>query len=73
MWLDAVQVWEVKCADLSLSPIYKAAMGLVSLAGWQLTAWASSSLPASRWAGLTTQALHVALAGSRSLIQAEDI
>lgn len=30
VWLDAVQVWEVKCADLSLSPVYKAAMGLVS-------------------------------------------
>uniref|UniRef100_A0A6Q2X3T3 DNA ligase n=1 Tax=Esox lucius TaxID=8010 RepID=A0A6Q2X3T3_ESOLU len=29
VWLDAVQVWEVKCADLSLSPIYKAGMGLV--------------------------------------------
>lgn len=29
VWLDAVQVWEVKCADLSLSPIYKAAVGLV--------------------------------------------
>ncbi|KAK2822768.1 hypothetical protein Q5P01_022833 [Channa striata] len=29
VWLDAVQVWEVKCADLSLSPIYKAAMGMV--------------------------------------------
>ncbi|XP_036375076.1 DNA ligase 1 [Megalops cyprinoides] len=29
VWLEAVQVWEVKCADLSLSPIYKAAMGLV--------------------------------------------
>uniref|UniRef100_A0A8K9UMI7 DNA ligase n=1 Tax=Oncorhynchus mykiss TaxID=8022 RepID=A0A8K9UMI7_ONCMY len=28
LWLDAVQVWEVKCADLSLSPIYKAGMGL---------------------------------------------
>ncbi|XP_062285030.1 DNA ligase 1 [Scomber scombrus] len=28
VWLDAMQVWEVKCADLSLSPIYKAAMGL---------------------------------------------
>ncbi|CAJ1072894.1 DNA ligase 1 [Xyrichtys novacula] len=28
VWLDAVQVWEVKCADLSLSPVYKAAMGL---------------------------------------------
>uniref|UniRef100_A0A8C5CYS5 DNA ligase 1 n=1 Tax=Gadus morhua TaxID=8049 RepID=A0A8C5CYS5_GADMO len=28
VWLDAVQVWEVKCADLSLSPIYKAGMGL---------------------------------------------
>jgi hypothetical protein len=31
LWLDAVQVWEVKCADLSLSPIYKAGMGLVSI------------------------------------------
>ncbi|KAJ8268536.1 hypothetical protein COCON_G00137080 [Conger conger] len=29
VWLEAVQVWEVKCADLSLSPVYKAAMGLV--------------------------------------------
>ncbi|XP_041095489.1 DNA ligase 1 [Polyodon spathula] len=29
VWLDAVQVWEVKCADLSLSPVHKAAMGLV--------------------------------------------
>ncbi|XP_045080875.1 DNA ligase 1 [Coregonus clupeaformis] len=28
VWLGAVQVWEVKCADLSLSPIYKAGMGL---------------------------------------------
>lgn len=32
VWLDAVQVWEVKCADLSLSPVYKAAMGMVSSA-----------------------------------------
>ncbi|KAM4552272.1 DNA ligase 1 [Odontesthes bonariensis] len=29
VWLDAVQVWEVKCADLSLSPVHKAAMGMV--------------------------------------------
>uniref|UniRef100_A0A8C5E8W1 DNA ligase n=1 Tax=Gouania willdenowi TaxID=441366 RepID=A0A8C5E8W1_GOUWI len=29
VWMDAVQVWEVKCADLSLSPVYKAAMGMV--------------------------------------------
>ncbi|XP_072219764.1 DNA ligase 1 [Leuresthes tenuis] len=29
VWMDAVQVWEVKCADLSLSPVHKAAMGMV--------------------------------------------
>lgn len=33
LWLDAVQVWEVKCADLSLSPVHKAALGMVSSAG----------------------------------------
>ncbi|XP_058058641.1 DNA ligase 1 [Anopheles bellator] len=28
-WFEAVQVWEVLCADLSLSPIHQAAVGIV--------------------------------------------
>jgi DNA ligase-1 len=32
VWLDSKQVWEVKCADLSISPVHLGGVGKVSKA-----------------------------------------